>query len=418
MSLLKIATYSLDTRWFTAVAATLMIAFISHLYGCAVIVPWFFIASLVIFLSVAVFKVTQTVLFNKNTLSELLNPEKTLNLFTIVVAINFAGVCFSKVFHLHTTANIFWYVAISFWLAISLFSFSILFLYHKSEERKIEEVFHGGWFFATVGTQSTAFLGIIVAEHAIRHVLFIQLFSFALWSIGSSLYLIFMVLIIMRLIFYQFRSNTALSPYWMNAGATALTALTGATLYQYIHTAGGPFVDFLPFLKGVSLFFWSVGLWWLPFLVVLAIRKQAYGDEGLVFTVGYWEIAFTLGLYANSTIQLVELFKGQYLDIVSMCFSIACIALWCFSSVFTIVHLVRSSIWVPVNDLTLNYVIPYSFKLRGRLFNVKEVVNEWLDQTIQGVLRKRYCVITTDNLTCLISYDISAKKWYFDQVKD
>src|SRR3989338_3756531 len=116
MSVLKIAAYSLDTRWFTAVAATLMIAFISHLYGCAVIVPWFFIASLVIFLSVAIFKVTQTVLFNN------------------VVAINFAGVCFSKVFHLHTTACIFWYAAISFWLCISLFSFSILFLYHKSQD--------------------------------------------------------------------------------------------------------------------------------------------------------------------------------------------------------------------------------------------------------------------------------------------
>ena len=418
MNVLKIATYSLDTRWFTAVAATLMIAFISHLYGCAVIVPYFFIASLVIFLSVAVFKVTQSVLFNKDTLNELFNPEKTLNVFTIVAAINFTGVCFSRVFHLHTTANIFWYVAISFWLCISLFSFSILFLHRKSEDRKIEKIFHGGWFFATIGTQSTAFLGVVVAEHATRHVMFIQLFSFALWSVGASLYLIFIVLIIMRLLFYQFRINTGLSPYWMNAGAAALTALTGSTLYQCINSLGGPFVDFLPFLKGISLFFWSAGLWWLPFLVVLAIRKQAYGDEGLVFTVGYWEIVFTLGLYTHSTIQVIELFKGQYLDVVSMCFYIACIALWCFSSIFTIVHLVRSSIWVPVNDLTLNYVVPYSFKLRERFFKVKEVVNEWLDQTIQGVRKKRYCVVTIDNLTCLISYDISAKKWYFDQVKD
>jgi len=418
MSVLKIATYSLNTRWFTAVAATLMMAFITQLYGFNIVVPYIFIASLVIFLSVAIFEIARTVLFYRDTLNELLNPEKTLNFFTIVVAINLIGVCFSKVFHMYTTANIFWYVAISLWLGISLSSFSVLFLHQKTEDRKIEEIFHGGWFFATVGAQSTAFLGVIVAEHATRHVMFIQLFSFALWSVGASLYLIFMVLIIMRLIFYQFRSNTALSPYWMNAGAAALTALTGTTLYQYINTMGGPLVDFLPFLKGISLFFWSAGLWWLPFLVVLAIRKQAYSDEGLVFTVGYWEIVFTLGLYAHSTIQLIELFNGQYLDIVSMCFYIACIALWCFSSVFTIVHLVRSSIWVPVNDLTINYVVPYSFKLRGRLFKVKEVVNEWLDQTIQGVIKKRYCVVTTDNLTCLISYDISAKKWYFDQVKD
>lgn len=418
MSVLKIATYSLNIRWFTAVAATLMMASISRLYGYEAVVPYFFIASLAIFLSIAVFKIVQTILFYKDTLNEFLNPEKTLNFFTVVVAVNLTGVCFSQIFHLHTAASICWYVAISLWLGVSLSSFSILFLHRKSEDRKFEEIFHGGWFFVTAGTQSTAFLGLVVAEHAVQHATFIQLFSFALWSIGASLYLIFMVLILLRLVFYQFGSNTALSPYWMNAGAAALTALTGTTLYQCINTMGGPLADVLPFLKGISLFFWSAGLWWLPFLIVLAIRKQAYSREGLVFTEGYWEIAFALGLYAHSTIQLIELFQGQYLDIVSACFYIGCIGLWCFSSVFTIVHLVRSSIWVPVNGLTLNCVVPYSFTLRGRLFKVKEVINDWLDQTIEGVLKKRYCVVTTDNLTCLISYDISAKKWYFDQVKD
>jgi len=418
MSLLKIATYSLNMRWFTAVAATMMMASISQLYGYEAVVPYFFIASLAIFLSVTIFKVVQAILFYKDMVSELLNPEKTLNFFTIVAAVNLAGVCFSTVFHLHATACIFWYVAIALWLCISLFSFSILFLHGKSEDRKIEEILHGGWFFAVIGTQSTAFLGVVVAGHATAHVMFIQLFSFALWSAGASLYLVFMVLIIMRLVFYQFGGNVSLSSYWMNAGAAALTALTGATLYQYVHAAGGPFADFLPFLKGISLFFWSAGLWWLPFLVILAIRKQAYSGEGMAFTEGYWEIAFALGLYTHSTIQLIELFKGQYLDVVSIGFFIACIGLWCFASVFTIVHLVRSSMWVPVNDLTIHYVVPYSFKLRGRLFNVKEVVSEWLDQTIKGAFKKRYRVVTTDNLTCQISYDMLAKKWYFDQVKD
>lgn len=153
-------------------------------------------------------------------------------------------------------------------------------------------------------------------------------------------------------------------------------------------------------------------------MIILTIRKCVCNSESLTFTVGYWEIVFALGLYADSTIQLVGLFQGQYLVIISICFSIACIVLWCFSSVFTIVHLVMSSIWVPINDLTINHVIPYSFKLHGRLFRVKEVVNEWLDQTIQGVIKKRYCVITSNDLTCLISYDMLTKKWYFDQVKD
>ncbi len=418
MSILKIAAYSLNTRWFTAVMATGMIASLSQLYGYHVVVPYIFLASLVIFFSVLVFKAIRMVLFYKDVLGELLSPEKTLYFFTMVAAVNFIGICFSRIFHLYTTADIFWYVAIGIWLAISLFSFSILFLSRKSEGRKIEDILHGGWFFATVGTQSTALLGVVVAEHAIRHTLFIQVFSFALWSVGASLYLIFMALIILRLMFYRFDSNVLLAPYWMNMGAAAITAITSTVLYKYIQGTGGPFVDFLPFLKGISLLFWSFGLWWMPFLIVLAIRKLIYGEEALTFTVGYWEIVFALGLYADGTIQMAGLFEGRFLVVLSMCFYFACVILWCFSSVFTIIHLVRASIWVPVNDLTINYVIPYSFKLHGRLFQVKEVVNEWLDQTIQGVLKKRYCIITNTNLTCLISYDILAKKWYFDQVKD
>jgi tellurite resistance protein TehA-like permease len=398
--------------------ATVMIASISQRHGYEVIAPYFLLASLAILFSVVVFKVVQTLLFYKDSLEEMLNPEKTLYFFTIVGSVNFTGICFSKVFHLYTTANICWYVAIGLWLGVSLSSFSILFLNRKSEDRKIEDVLHGGWLFATVGTQSTALLGVIVAEYAITHVIFLQLFSFALWSIGASLYLIFMALIILRLVFYRFDSDSVLSPYWMNMGAAGVTAITGMVLYQHIQSIGGPFVDFLPFLKGISLLFWSFGLWWMPLLIILAMRKLIYSGEGLPFTVGYWEIVFALGLYADGTIQMVGLFEGQYLTIISMCFSIACITLWCFSSVFTIVHLVRSSIWVPVNDLTIHHVIPYSFKLHGRLFQVKEVLNEWLDQTIEGVLKKRYCITTNTNLTCLISYDMVTRKWYFDQVKE
>lgn len=418
MGVLKIATYSSNTRWFTVVTATTIIASISQLYGYEKVSPYFFIAGLVAFLSIAVFMIVRACLFYKETLNELINPEKTLYLFTVVVAVSLVGVCFSRIFHLQTTASVCWYVAIGFWLGISLFSFSILFLHHKSEDREIVNILHGGWFFVTAGTQSVAFLGVIVAEHSITHAIFFQLFSFALWSIGASLYLIFMTLIIMRLVFYRFDSNACLSPYWMNVGAAAITALTGSALYQYINIIGGPFVDFLPFLKGISLFFWSFGLWWLPFLIVLAIRKRTSNSEGFAFTVGYWEVALAIGLYASGTIQLVGLFKGQYLVILSMCFYFAFIVLWCFSSIFTIVHLVRSSIWMPVNDLTINYAVPYSFKLRGKVFKVKEVINEWLDQTIEGVLKKRYSVVINDNLACQISYDMLTKKWYFDKIEN
>lgn len=416
MSVLRIAAYSSNTRWFTAVMATVTIASVSQWYGYEKTAPYFFITGLIIFLSVAVFMIMRAVLFYREVKNEIVDPEKTLYFFTIVSGVNFIGVCLSKIFFLHTAANIFWFVAIGLWLGISLFSFSILFLYQKSENRNIEDILHGGWFFAVIGTQSTAFLGIIVAEHAVRHIVLIQLFSFALWSIGASLYLIFAALIIFRLIFYKFSSNTGISPYWMNVGAAALTALTGTVLHQHIQSIGGSLVDFLTFLKGISLFFWAVGLWWLPFLLILTVRRHACSDDGVVFTVGYWESAFTLGLCSVSTIQLIHLFGGRYLAVISACFCIVFIILWCLSSILTIAHLIKSSIWVPVNELTINYVVPYSFTQHGRVFKINKVINEWLDQTVQGVLRKRYCVTANNNFTCQISYDMITKKWYFDRL--
>jgi len=100
-----------------------------------------------------------------------------------------------------------------------------------------------------------------------------------------------MTLIVLRLVFYKFPNNSEISPYWMNAGAAALTALTGIALFRQVSVTGGPFLELLPFLKGFSLFFWSVGLWWLPLLIIMAIKKQVCDDNSFGFTVGYWEIA-------------------------------------------------------------------------------------------------------------------------------
>lgn len=414
MNILKIGTFSFNIRWFNVVTALAMIALVCQLYGYTKTSQHLFIAGLAIFLSSTVFMVMRILLFCKNTLNELLNPENTLYLHTIVGTVNLVGVCLSRIFHWHTTANVFWYVAIGLWVGISLATFNILFLCQKPENRKIEEVLHGGWFFATLSTQSTVFLGTIIMEHAAGHTLIIQLLSFALWSIGAWLYLILSSIIFLRLFFCKFSDITTISPYWMNVGAAAATALAGISLHQHIQIAGGPFLDLLPFLKGMSLLFWSIGLWWIPFLLIWAVVKQEFRAEGLVFTVGYWEIVLTLGLYATSTSQLSYLFEGQYLPLISQCFSLSSIILGCFLSLFTVVHLVRSSIWVPVNELTINHVVPYRFKLRGRIVFVKEVVNEWFDQNVMGVSLKRYRVITRENLTGLISYNMKSKKWYFD----
>jgi len=418
MSVLKIASTSFDNRWFVVVMATIMIITSSQLYGCEEVVPYFFTASLTIFFCVVVFKAAQIALFCKQAFNELLNSENTLHSFTVVGAVNLTGVCFSRILHLPQAAQICWYIAISLWLGISLVSFTSLFLLQKQEDRKIEDVVHGGWLYAVVGAQSTAYLGVIVAEEAMRHAVFIQFLSFALWSVGALLYLIFMVFIIIKMIFYKHDSEKASSSYWVNVGAAALTALAGAAWYKQVQGTGGPFTDFLPFSKGISLFYWSIGLWWMPFLVIFAVRKQLYYHKEPVFTVGYWEATLALGVYAEGTLQLAGLFEERALVILSGCFFLAGVVLWCFSAIFTVVHLARSWVWIPVNDLAIYYVVPYSFNLHGRLFHVKEVVTEWMDQSVQGTLQKNYCVVINNNHTCIITYNILTKEWHLNRTEN
>lgn len=412
MNIVTIATYSTNTRWFIPAMATMMMALISSSYGYNEAAPYLFIAGIAAFFSVAVFITIKSVFFYSEFLHDIYSPEKTNYLFSVVGVIGLAGVFCSKLWDNLTVPWIFWYVSLILWVIITLLSFSFLFLSRKSEDRKLEEVLHGGWFFVCIGTQATALMSIIVAKQATSHLFLIHLISFGLWSIGAFLYLLFMTLIVLRLIFYSFPNNSELSPYWMHAGAAALTALTGVTLFQHISATGGPFLDLLPFLKGFSLFFWSVGLWWLPLLSIMALKKQAYDDNRFVFTVGYWEIALSLALYAAGTKQLTGIFAGQYIVVFSHFLHIAVLLVYGYSLVSTITHLAFSSVWTPVNDLTISCVVPYRFTLRGKIFYVTGIVSEWMDKNIQGKVKKQYYAIVNNNLTCLISYDLFSKKWY------
>ncbi len=357
MNILQIATYSVNTRWFIAAMATVMMALSSSSYGYNSVAPYLFITGMGVFFAVALFMVIKAVLYYRDLLHELLNPERLQYSFSLVGIVSLTGICTSKLFGWHTVTYIFWYAAIVLWVGITLSTFTILFLYRKAEDRRIEDLLNGGWFFVTIGTQFTALLSIDVAGHVAEHTLLIQFFSFALWSVGTFLCLIFMTFIIWRLLFYQITNDTELSSYWMNIGAAAITTIVSAALYKQIQMTGGALVDILPFLKGFSLLFWSIGLWWLPFLIILAIRKQVNYGWAVPFTVGYWEVVLAICLYAAGTKQLTGLFDEHFISTFAFYFSIAGAAVYCLASAFTLAHLIVIPVWktIPLQALSIKW---------------------------------------------------------------
>ena len=112
-------------------------------------------------------------MFWTNLYNDLSNPKLSLVFFTIVAGTNVLGAQFVTVVDHPEIAKIFWYFGIFLWTIVSLSTFNLLFI--KCEQR-IEMVLHGGWLTATVGTQSVAVLGALLAPK------FVDAGSFVMFS--------------------------------------------------------------------------------------------------------------------------------------------------------------------------------------------------------------------------------------------
>src|SRR5512143_3985253 len=88
----------------------------------------------------------------------------------------------------------------------------------------------------------------------------LQFLCLVMFMIGSMLYLAIIPLIFYRLTFVRLASQDFSPPYWINMGAVAISTLAGATLILRAQT--WPLIEpFLPFLRGFTVFFWSVATW-------------------------------------------------------------------------------------------------------------------------------------------------------------
>ncbi|MGI8636175.1 MAG: tellurite resistance/C4-dicarboxylate transporter family protein, partial [Segetibacter sp.] len=198
---------------------------------------------------------------------------KGAGFLTVTAASCILGIQYATMKQSFSIAVVLWIFAVLFWL-ICMYAFFILVI-TKKEKPSLEEGLNGSWLLLVVSTQSLSILATILAQHLPLPAEATIFIAFAAFLSGFMFYVIIITLTFHRLIFSPLKPEEFTPPDWIDMGAAAITALSGATLAKAI-TSSVLFSQFQFFVKAISMLSWAIATWWIPIVFVLAIRRHVY----------------------------------------------------------------------------------------------------------------------------------------------
>ncbi|WP_273168028.1 tellurite resistance/C4-dicarboxylate transporter family protein [Marinobacter sp.] len=208
-------------------------------------------------------------------------------------------------------AAAFWWLGVVLWSVIMyLFFIAVTTRRHKPT---MDSGINGTWLLAAVSTQSVAILTALVPWTGPEDLRLF--FALCMFMVGCMLYLAIITLIFYRLTFLRLSAETLSPPYWINMGAVAITTLAGSTLIIR-GQEGSLLADFLPFLRGFTLFFWSIASWWIPLLIGLTFWRHVIQRHRLNYEPQLWSVVFPLAMYTTGTVRLVDALDTGFLMVI------------------------------------------------------------------------------------------------------
>jgi tellurite resistance protein TehA-like permease len=299
--ILKNAIENLNPAYFALVMSTGIVSIAAHYQGFEPIAWALFGINLVAYVILWIMYTCRMVWFRQRFLEDFFDHHRGMGYFTVVAA---SGVLGSQALLLtgsRVVAVVLWWVTLCLWLCLI---YGILAgLITKEEKPSIADGINGGWLLSIVATQAVTVLSSAIAPscpHYGEPLLFLALIT---WLFGGMLYIWVIALIFYRYLFFHFSPQDLTPPYWINMGAVAISTLGGAGLIA--DAAAFPFFrELLPFLKGLTFFFWATATWWIPMLVILGVWRHIYRRFPLRYHPLYWGMVFPLGMYTACTHRL------------------------------------------------------------------------------------------------------------------
>lgn len=198
----------------------------------------------------------------------------------------------------------------------------------RREKPPLDKGINGGWLLAVVATQAVAVTSALLAARLGGVAgTGLNLLALSMWLWGGMLYTWLMAMIFYRYTFLPLAPGDLVPSYWINMGAMAISTLAGSLLVMNAPQA--PFLAaLLPFLKGLTFMFWSVGTWWIPLLLVLGVWRYGYRRFPLRYDPIYWSVVFPLGMYAVCTLLMDRALALGLLDPLARAWLYIALAAW------------------------------------------------------------------------------------------
>lgn len=227
--------------------------------------------------------------------SDAFSPAATFGFFSFVACLNVVGLHFDMTGR-PTAGLVLAVVAGIAWLVLTYLIPCILLL--RPHERPVLADANGSWFLWVVATQSMSAAAASAA--AVHHSAAYAAVAAALWSVGVVLYLLVGTLVTLRLITRANRPEDLSPTYWIFMGATAISVLACSSLLE-LPDAFPAVAAMRAFLTGAGFILWSVGLWWVPLLVIFGIWRHGVHHHHFRYETALWSIVFPLGMLATSS---------------------------------------------------------------------------------------------------------------------